>query len=663
MDVFKEIKRLRDELNRHNRLYYQETAPEISDSEFDRLLRRLIELETQYPQYHDANSPSQRVGGEPSRGFKSVSHSEPMLSLANAYSFDELTDFDRKVKEALEDKYRYTCELKIDGVAIALRYYGRKLELAVTRGDGLQGDNVTLNIRTIGEIPLELPGESPAEFEVRGEVYMNIRDFQMLNDRREAAGENRFANPRNSSAGSLKLLNPQEVAKRPLRAFFYDLRGVDESFTHSQRLELLEKHGIPVNPERKVCESIEQVWDFCREWQEKRNSLPYEIDGVVLKIDSISQREIIGYTAKSPKWAIAYKFPPQQARTILNDITLQIGRVGSITPVAELEPVYLAGSTIKRATLHNEDEIARKDIRVGDTVIIEKGGDVIPKVVEVDIAKRTGNSFPFIMPDGCPECGTALIREEGEVVRRCPNVSCPPQRLARIEHFASRGGMDIEGLGESTVKQLLDAGLINDYADLYYLKKEQLLELERFADKSAENLIDGIIESKRCSLDKLIFALGIKLAGAGAARTLALNYRNLDLLKQADTDELEAIDEIGPGIAHSVYEFFHTETNLKVLEKLSAAGVNPQSEIPDPSRSGLLYKKTFVLTGTLAKYTRDEAKARIESLGGKVTSAVSKKTNFVLAGENPGSKLAKAEKLSVTIISEEEFEKLITDEK
>lgn len=663
MDIGKEIKRLRGELNRHNHLYYQETAPEISDAEFDRLLRQLIELETQYPQFYDANSPSQRVGGEPSRGFESVPHSGPMLSLANAYSYDELIDFDRKIKESLEEKYYYTCELKIDGVAIALRYSDQKLELAATRGDGQQGDNVTSNIRTIGQIPLVVPSCSPADFEIRGEVYMNVRDFRTLNDRREAAGENRFANPRNSTAGSLKLLNPLEVSKRPLRAFFYDLRGVDESLTHSQKLELLEKAGIPVNPERKVCENIEQVWDFCREWHEKRNSLPYEIDGVVLKIDSIAQRELIGYTAKSPKWAIAYKFPAQQARTILNDITLQVGRVGSITPVAELEPVYLAGSTIKRATLHNEDEIARKDIRVGDTVIIEKGGDVIPKVVEVDTTIRSGVSFPFIMPDDCPECGAVLVREEGEVVRRCPNVSCPPQRLARIEHFASRGGMDIEGLGESTVRQLLDSELINDYADLYYLKKEQLLELERFADKSAENLIDSIAQSKNCSLDKLIYALGIKLAGAGAARTLAMNYRNLEMLKQAEIDDLEAIDEIGPGIAHSVYEYFRAESNLIVLEKLTEAGVNPQNEITDIVQSGILKNRTFVLTGTLAKFTRGEAKARIESSGGKVTSSVSKKTDFVLAGENPGSKLAKAQKLSVTIISEEEFEKMISDEK
>ena len=660
MDVFEEITFLREELARHNRLYFQESAPEITDFEYDRLLRRLVELEEQNPQFFDPNSPSQRVGGAPLKGFEPAEHSEPMLSLANTYSQQELIDFDRKIREALSEEYRFTCELKIDGVAIALRYKNRKLDFAITRGDGQQGDNVTGNIRTIREIPLTVSQEGPADFEVRGEAYMSMPDFRALNDGREMSGEKKFANPRNSTAGSLKLLDPKEVARRPLRAFFYDLRGVEKPLLHSQRLDIIEKSGIPVNAERRLCNSIEEVWEFCEEWHQKRDTLPYEIDGIVLKIDSIEQRKKIGKTAKSPKWAIAYKFPAQQARTILNDITLQVGRVGSITPVAELEPVYLAGSTIKRATLHNEEEIARKDIRVGDTVLIEKGGDVIPKVVEVDSSQRSIESFPFIMPDECPECGTTLVREEEEVVRRCPNVSCPPQRQARIAHFASRGGMDIEGMGESTVEQLLNAELIDDYADLYYLRREQLTELERFAEKSADNLIEGIKESKQCSLDKLIYALGIKLAGSGAAKTLSQNFQNLDELGRAEIGKLEAIDEIGPGIANSVYDFFHTESNLKVLAKLSMAGIDPQSEFDDHSVSELLKDKTFVLTGTLANHSRDEAKAKIEAHGGKVTSSVSKKTDFVLAGENPGSKLVKAQQLGVSVLSEDDFVNLIS---
>ncbi|NQV83986.1 MAG: NAD-dependent DNA ligase LigA [Rhodospirillales bacterium] len=671
MDVFKEIKRLRDELNRHNRLYYQETAPEISDSEFDRLLRRLIELETQYPQFYDANSPSQRVGGEPSRGFESVPHSGPMLSLANAYSYDELIDFDRKIKESLEEKYHYTCELKIDGVAIALRYANRKLVLAATRGDGQQGDNVTANIRTIGQIPLVIPDDSPADFEIRGEVYMNIRDFQTLNDRREAAGENRFANPRNSTAGSLKLLNPQEVSKRPLRAFFYDLRGVDDSLSHSQRLELLEKAGIPVNPERKVCENIEQVWDFCREWHEKRNSLPYEIDGVVLKIDSIAQREIIGYTAKSPKWAIAYKFPAQQARTILNDITLQVGRVGSITPVAELEPVYLAGSTIKRATLHNEDEIARKDVREGDTVIIQRAGDVIPQVVSVVLEKRPGDSKPYVFPDICPECASHAERKDGEAATRCTGgLVCPAQRVERLKHFVSRGAFDIEGLGAKHIEAFSNEAIIKTPADIFRLsdRADEIASREGWGAQSANKLFAAIDERRTVSLERFIFALGIRQVGQATARLLARQYGSyqnwrdqMDTAQDRESDaygELVNIDGIGPLVADDLLGFLGEDHNRAVLDDLASLLIVEDFKAPDTTSSPVA-GKTVVFTGTLETLSRGEAKNRAEALGAKVAGSVSKKTDYVVVGTDAGSKAKKAGELGVMILTEQEWLELI----
>ncbi|NQS99062.1 MAG: NAD-dependent DNA ligase LigA [candidate division Zixibacteria bacterium] len=659
MNPQSEIERLRREIERHDRLYYIEAQPEISDAEYDALMRRLIELEKEYPELLTVDSPSQRVGGAPLEGFKSVAHSQRMLSLANAYSFEELEDFDRRVRETLEAPYGYFCELKIDGVAIALRYRSRLLELGITRGDGSVGDDVTTNLRTIRGIPLRAPEFAPPDFEVRGEVYMQTDDFLKMNEERELAGENKFANPRNSTAGSLKLLNTKEVTKRPLRAFIYDLRGVENPTLHSECLNLMEELGLPVNKNRRLCGDLREVWDFCEEWHDKRHALPYEIDGVVLKIDSLPQRGALGSTAKSPRWAIAYKFPAQQAKTLLKGITLQVGRMGYITPVAELEPVYLAGSTIKRATLHNEDEIARKDIRVGDTVIIEKGGDVIPKVTSVDLGERPEDSTPFIMPGICPACGAKLVREADEVMRRCPNVACPPQRLGRIKHFASRGGMDIEGLGESTVQQLLDSGLISDFGDLYYLTKAQLLPLERMAEKSAENLLQGIDSSKDRTLDRLIYALGIKLVGAGAARILNERFGNIDELAKADVEKLEAIDEIGPGIAQSVVDFFANPSNRKVLEKLRKAGVRFSAEKGGGEVEMVFEGMTFVLTGALENFTREEAAELIRARGGKVVSSVSKKTSMVLVGENPGSKHRKAVELGVKVMEEGEFVKII----
>jgi DNA ligase (NAD+) len=661
MKIQEEIKELRDKLEYHNRLYYLAAQPEISDAEYDDLMRRLLDLEKEHPEFVTPDSPSQRVGGGLLEGFRSLAHSEPMLSLTNAYSWEELQDFDRRIREVIDNRYNYFCELKIDGVGIALRYENGLLALGLTRGDGAFGDDITENLKTIRSLPLKVSAKNLSLFEVRGEVYIRVADFLKMNEARELAGEKKFANPRNSTAGSLKMLDKGEVAKRPLQAFLYDMRGTNLLPLHSDRMKLMEDLGLPVNRNCRLCSNLEQVWDFCQEWHSKRHTLDYEIDGVVLKIDNLAQREILGSTAKSPRWAIAYKFPAQQAKTLLKGITLQVGRTGNITPVAELEAVYLAGSTIKRATLHNEDEIARKDIRVGDTVIIEKGGDVIPKVVEVDLALRPANSQSFLMDELCPVCSAKLVRESDEVVRRCPNVACPPQRLGRIVHFASRGGMDIANLGESTVQALLDAKLVEDYSDLYYLQKEQIVNLERFADRSAENLIAGISASKDKPLERLIFALGIRLVGAGVARVLAKNFNSIDNLAQAKYDDLIKVEEIGPGIAASVVDFFANSQNLKVLNKLKRAGVKLESEKKISLEAEQVFNgMIFVLTGELSNYTREEASELIRQRGGTVSSSVSKKTSVVLAGENPGSKLAKARELGVRIMEQMEFEKLFS---
>ena len=658
---FKErIEWLRREIERHNRLYYQLAEPEITDAEYDALMRELQELEKRHPETITPDSPTQRVGGAPLEGFHSVPHSSPMLSLANAYSLEELQDFDRRIRDVIGNEYKYVCELKIDGVGIALRYREHRFQQGLTRGDGAAGDDITANLRTIRSIPLRVPADSPIEFEVRGEVFIRAIDFQKMNRKREEDGEKLFANPRNAAAGSLKLLNPSEAAERPLTAWLYDLRGITEPLSHFQRLKLLDKMGFPVNPHRRLCANLEEAWDFCGEWGEKRDSLPYEIDGVVIKIDSLEQREVLGFTAKSPRWAAAYKYPARQAVTRLKGITLQVGRTGYITPVAELEPVFLAGSTIRRATLHNEEEIARKDIRGGDTVLIEKGGDVIPKVVSVNMESRPADSQPFVMPDKCPACGAQLAKLPDEAIRRCPNISCPPQRLGRIVHFASRAGMDIEGMGESTVKQLLDAGLLSDYGDIYYLKKEQLLPLERMADKSADNLLAGIEASKERPLEKLIYSLGIKLVGAGVARILAERFGSIDALAEADEDALLAVEDIGPGIAASVVEFFANPQNREALEKLRRADIKFEAEKTADIEVEQIFKgMTFVLTGTLKNYTREEASEIIRRRGGMVSSSVSKKTSAVLIGENPGSKYDKAVKLGVKVMGEEEFNKLI----
>ena len=666
--IFQQIEKLRDEIRKHDFQYYVLNAPLISDYEYDRRYRRLVDLEARYPQLVTPDSPTQRVGGEPTKEFPTVTHSSPMLSLSNTYSEGEMREFNRRVRTILgEDPYEYVCELKLDGVAVNLKYEGGLFVQGATRGDGVMGDDITPNLKTIRSIPLRLFTEETAllNIEARGEVFMNKLDFEALNAEQKKRGEKLFANPRNATAGTLKQQDPRVVASRPLRIYLYYLSySSEEEQFHYDDLKTLGKLGLPVNQNFRLCGNIDEVIEFCREWEPRRDDLPYEIDGVVVKINSIPQHQVLGSTAKSPRWAMAYKFKAREAETILKGISLQVGRTGAVTPVAELEPVRLAGSTIHRATLHNEEEIARKDFRVGDTVVLKKGGDVIPKVSEVVLKKRLPGTVPFQMPKTCPVCGGPLIKPEGEIISRCENLSCPAQVQRRIEHFASRGAMDIEGLGTAIVEQLIENNLIRDFGDPYFLEADDLIPLERMAEKSADNLIRAIEKSKERPFEKVLFALGIRFVGATVARVIARHFGSMDRLKSATCEELEAVYEIGPRIARSVVEFFQNEVNLKVIERLAKAGVRMAAEDEEiPAPKGIFAGKTFVLTGRLTGYTREEASELIRQHGGQVISSVSKKTDFVLAGEEPGSKYKKAKKLGVKIIDEEEFENLIMTNK
>ena len=651
------IAELSEIIREHDYRYYVLGEPIISDYEYDQLMRELIELERQYPELVKPDSPTQRVGGQPTEEFPTVVHSSPMLSLDNTYSEEELRDFDRRTRSALPgEQVEYVAELKIDGVAISLIYRDGLLVQGATRGDGVRGDEITQNLKTIRTIPLRL--KTPvAECEIRGEAYLSEEEFHRINREREKMGEKLFANPRNAAAGSLKLQDPKIVSQRKLSFFGYWLNIAGGQLkTHAQCLDWLTGAGFIVPPHRKGCRSIDDVLRFCDEWEEKRYRLSYEIDGVVVKVNSLDQQRRLGSTAKNPRWAIAYKFEAEKAQTLLKDIVLQVGRTGTVTPVAVLDPVRVAGSTISRATLHNQDEIRRKDIRVGDTVIIEKGGDVIPKVVGVVKEKRPAGTKPFIFPDRCPVCNSPLHREEGEVAVRCENLRCPAQLRRRIQHFASRTAMDIEGLGEAVVNQLVENGLVHDYADLYYLKTDQLIPLERMAEKSADNLISAIQASKSRPLDRLIFALGIRHVGSNAARVLAAQFGSLDRLMAAPVEELECINEIGPTIAASVVRFFANPENQRVIEKLKRAGVGVQIEKEEkPARRKVFEGKTVVLTGTLRNYTREEAGELIRELGGRVASSVSKKTDLVVVGESPGSKYQRALKLGIPTLNENEF--------
>ena len=668
-NVQKQIQQLRDALQVHNYKYYVLNDPEISDRDYDRLMDELIRLETKHPELITPDSPSRRVGGEPTKEFPTVTHDIPMLSLSNTYNQEELEAFEQRLKSALpEESVEYVAELKFDGIAVSLTYENGLLVRGATRGDGERGDNITPNIRTIRSIPLRLFEKKglPGNIEVRGEVFMPKKGFEKLNRMQESRDEKLFANPRNATAGTLKLQDPQIVAKRPIDFSAYFIRSLEEADppfrTQLESLHLLRDLGLPVSRSVRLCRSMWDVIDFCNEWEEKRDDLPYEIDGVVIKVNAMDQQQRLGSTAKSPRWAIAFKFKALQTTTVLKAIRLQVGRTGTVTPVALLEPTPLAGSTISRATLHNEDEIKRKDIREGDTVLIEKGGDVIPKVVKVIEEKRLKKSKPFKMPKTCPVCAGPLIRVEGEAAVRCDNIACPAQVHRRIEHFASRGAMNIEGLGEALVLLLVESGLISDYGDIYFLKKEDITDLERMGDKSAQNLIEAIQKSKTQPLDRVIFALGIRYVGANVATILADEFGSIHTLREASFVQLERIEGIGPVIAESVAQFFQQPTNVEVLQKLKDAGVRTE-EARQKKRGGVLAGKTVVLTGALTRFTRDAASDLIESEGGKVTSSVSAKTDYVLVGENPGSKYRKALDLGIEILDEDTFVALLSKAK
>ena len=661
------IQELRQIINHHNHLYYVLDNPEIPDAEYDKLMRELIDLESQFPELIVPDSPTQRIGGEPLAAFKRVTHREPMISLADAFSEGDLRDFHRRVTSVVGDQVEYVVELKIDGLAISLTYENGILVTAATRGDGLVGEDVTHNVKTIKSVPLRInppSGKFPSVIEVRGEIYLPKEGFKKLNEEREDMELVPFANPRNAAAGSIRQLDPKVAAKRPLSTFIYGIGYVEgiQFETHHEVLEFYKACGFRVNPHIKLFNSFDDVIDYCMSWREKRDLLPYEIDGMVIKVNSLQFQKMLGSTAKNPRWAIAYKFPAEQKVSVIEDIIVSVGRTGILTPNAVLKPVNIAGSTVSRATLHNEDYIKEKDIRIGDSVIVQKAGDIIPEVVEVIKEKRTGSEKEFKMPHHCPECGAEVIRIPGEAAYRCTGVSCPAQIRRSIIHFASRDAMDIRGLGPAVVSLLLSAGLVKDVSDIYFLKKEDLIPLERMGEKSADNLINAIQDSKKQPLSRLVYALGIPFIGSKASFLLAQAFGSMDKLKAATYDELIKIPEIGTKMAESIVTFFKQEQTNKLLERLKSVGVNMEEQ---RRTEGIrpLENLTFVLTGTLEKYSRNEAKEIIENLGGRVAGSVSKKTDYVVVGKDPGSKYDKAVELGVKIIDENEFDKLIATEK
>jgi len=651
-DSARDIEKLREELRRHEHLYYVLDQPEISDAEYDALMRRLQELETQHPELATPDSPTQRVGGKPREGFVKVGHSSAMLSLDNALNEGELREFDRRVRDLLAgEPFRYVTELKMDGLSMAAHFEDGKFTQAVTRGDGRIGEEVTENARTIRSLPLRVKTTLPA-FEVRGETVMNRRAFERLNAERDDAGLSRFANPRNAAAGSLRVLEPQITASRRLEFYTYFLLagGKPARPSHWESLEELSRMGFKVNEHRRLCDGVEAVLAFCAHWEERREELPYEIDGVVVKVDSIEQQQRLGFTAKAPRWAIAYKYPARQAVTVVENIEVQVGRTGALTPVAFLKPVVVSGVTVSRATLHNEDEIERLGLQIGDSVVIERSGDVIPKVVRVH--ELGSYRKPFEMPASCPVCGGAVTREEGEAASRCINSNCSARLKETILHFASRGVMNIDGVGEALVDQLVDRGMVESVADLYSLTEEKLLTLERMGKKSAGNIIRNIERSKKNPLPRVIGALGIRFVGERTALFLAEAFGNLDAIAGADLEILQEAEEVGPRIAESIFQFFREPRNCQLLDRLRDAGLQflYQSQRP---KAGPLKGMTFVLTGTLPNLNRDEAKRLIEAAGGKVAGSVSKKTTYLVAGEEAGSKLAKAEELGVKVVDED----------
>lgn len=655
------IKKIREQIEKHNYHYFVLDNPQITDAEYDKLMQQLVALEKEFPELVTPDSPSQRIGGKPLAGFKTYVHRTPLLSLGNAFGKEQLLDFHRRVVNGLgTDSVEYVVEPKIDGLSVALYYQGGILQVGATRGDGVTGEDVTQNLKTIGNVPLRLKENLPI-LEVRGEAYMPKDSFQRLNTVKEEKGEVLFANPRNAAAGSIRQLDPKVAASRDLRVIVYALLYIEgaQITKHSEGLKLLKKQGFSV-AEPFLSSDIDQVAEYCAQWIQKRHELPYEIDGMVIKVNSLEQQEQLGYTSKSPRWAIAYKFPAEQGITKLKDIFVRVGRTGAVTPTAVLEPIRLAGTTVSKATLHNEDMIKEKDIRIGDYVVVQKAGEIIPEVVEVVKERRNGGEKEFEFPQYCPECGSKVIRLEDEAVARCTGTAvCPAQVREGIIHFASRNAMNIEGLGPAIIAQLLDAKLIKDAADLYYLDFADLVKLERMGEKSAQNLLDSLEESKKRNLAQVIFALGIRLVGQRAAKILAQEFKSMDRLSKATFTELIAIDEIGPKMAESIIAFFHEEKNQEFIARLKKAGVNMVMEKAS-AYSNKLAGKTFVLTGTLARFSRKEAGEKVEALGGKVSSTVSKKTDYVVAGENPGSKYEKARELAVAILTEEEFIRLIS---
>ena len=663
MTIELKIQELRDELRQHNYNYYILDNPTISDYEFDLKLKELQALEDANPQFFDANSPTQRVGGTITKNFNTVVHDFRMYSLDNSYSKEDLLDWEKRIKKIVDGEVQYTCELKYDGASMNLTYEDGKLVRAVTRGDGVQGDEVTANVKTIKTVPLQLKGDFPKRFDIRGEIILPIEGFLKMNEERIANDEEPYRNPRNTASGSLKLQDSAEVAKRPLECLLYSIKGNDLNITTQyEGLEKARSWGFKVPKEAKLVDSIDEVLEFVAYWDEHRHNLPYEIDGVVIKVNSLFQQDELGFTAKAPRWAMAYKFKAEQVSTRLNEITYQVGRTGAITPVANLEPVQLAGTIVKRASLHNADQIEKLDIRVGDEVYVEKGGEIIPKIVGVDFGKRPEESQPTVYIKHCPECETELIRPEGEAKHYCPNDNgCPPQVVGRIQHYISRKAMDIEGLGGETVALLVKEGLITNYADLYELTVDQVIPLERMAEKSAENLVNGIEASKQIPFERVLFALGIRYVGETVAKKLAKHYKSIDALMFASILDLISVDEIGERIAESVVEFFSIENNKTIIERLKNYGV--QLEISADklaNQTDKLKGQTFVVSGVFETVSRTELKKLIEDNGGKVSSSISSKTSFVVAGDKMGpSKRTKAENLNITILTEVDFLELL----
>lgn len=663
-EIEKKIEELSGQIEQHNYNYYVLAKPVISDFEFDKLLEELIKLEKEYPEFLKSDSPSQRVGGQITKEFKTVKHKSPMLSLGNTYSEADLTDFDDRVKKTLHTEYEYVCELKYDGVAIGLTYKNGILVQAITRGDGEKGDDVTTNAKTIKSIPLKLHGHDyPNEFEIRGEIFMPRKVFDELNKEREEIGEQLMANPRNAAAGTLKMQDSAIVAKRNLDCFLYFILGEDLPFqSHYENLKAAKKWGFKISDHMKKVSDINGVFNYINHWDLERNNLAFDTDGVVIKINSYDQQKMLGFTAKSPRWAIAYKFKTQRVATILESIVYQVGRTGAITPVANLKPVLLAGTTVKRASLHNADIIEKLDVRIGDTVFVEKGGEIIPKIVGVDESKRHAHSYKVIYITHCPECGTELIRSEEEANHYCPNsLACPPQVKGKMEHFVGRRAMDIDSLGAETIAQLFDAGLVKTVADLYELKKEDLLKLGRMAEKSVNNLLEGIEASKKVTFERVLYGIGIRHIGETTAKKLAYYFKNIDALKNATLEQLLEVGDIGETTAQSIIDYFTDKHTVKIIEDLKSHGLQFElSEEQLINTSDKLNGLSFVVSGVFSKFSRDELKKAIEQNGGKNVGSISGKTSFVIAGENMGpEKHKKAEKLGVKIISEDDFIKMI----